>query len=132
MSRFDFIFGREEDDPLNKAHWKLLDAAFEQPKRVDNGYPADRARRWVFQRTLSLGWTPKLFGSKDYSINQRDGRDGHKAERWGKKYQWMAYHELFARIADNYQPSRSYPDFETFEGLHQTIGDREIDPPCLQ
>jgi hypothetical protein len=128
MSRLDFIFRRHDEDPLTKAQWELLDAAFEQPKRVDNEYPADRARRWVFQRTLSLGWTPKLFGSKDHFITQRDGRDGHKSERWGKKYQWMAYHELFARIADNYQPHNSYGDFETFEGLHQTIGDREIDP----
>lgn len=128
MSRLDFVFRRQEDDPLTKEQWELLDAAFEQPKRVDNEYPADRARRWVVQRTLSLGWTPKLFGSKDHFISQRAGRDGHKSERWGKKYQWMAYHELFARIADNYQPSGLYGDFKIFEGLHQTIGDREIDP----
>jgi hypothetical protein len=40
----------------------------------------------------------------------------------------MAYHELLARVADNYQVSRRYDDNDQYEGLHQIIGDREIDP----
>ena len=40
----------------------------------------------------------------------------------------MAYHELLARVADNYQASRHFDDSVPYEGLHQTIGDREIDP----
>ncbi len=56
------------------------------------------------------------------------GREAHKAERWGKKYQWMAYHELLARVADNYQPSRMYGEQGPYEGLYQITADREIDP----
>lgn len=33
------------------------------------------------------------------------GRDAHKAERFGKKYQWIAHHELLARLADNLHPA---------------------------
>ena len=81
------------------------------PKPVNDEYPTDVARRWVFRRTLSLGWTPKLFGTQDRPLGTAvRGREEHKSERWGKKYQWMAYHELLARVADNYQASRRYDD----------------------
>ena len=58
----------------------------------------------------------------------RSAREAHKAERWGEKYQWMAYHELLARVADNYQASRHFDDSLPYGGLHQITGDREIDP----
>ena len=40
----------------------------------------------------------------------------------------MAYHELLARVADNYQASRRFDDSVPYEGLHQITADREIDP----
>jgi hypothetical protein len=110
---------------------QLQDVWKQPPRRRwrDDEYPADRARRWVFRRTLALGWTPKLFGREDRMLgHSRGGREGHKAERWGKKYQWMAYHELLARIADNFQPARRFDDSGPYEGLHQIIAEREIDP----
>jgi hypothetical protein len=109
----------------------LLSSVWREPTRRwrDDDYPADRAQRWIFRRTLSLGWTPKLFGAEDRVVGHRHrGREEHKAERWGKKYQWMAYHELLARVADNFHASRHYDHAEPYEGLHQMIGDREIDP----
>jgi hypothetical protein len=127
MSRLDFLL-RNEDDPLSEAQRALLDNAFVYPKVVNDEYSTEGARRWIFRRTISLGWTPKLFGREDRIIGHGRGREGHKAERWGKKYQWMAYHELLARVADNYQAARRYSDSEPYEGLHQIIGDREVDP----
>ena len=95
----------------------------------DDSYPADRAKRWVFVQVLRLGWTPKQFGEEDRYLGQGgSGRDAHKAERWGKKYEWMAYHQLLARVADNFHTARRYSDHQDYEGLHQLIGDREIDP----
>lgn len=120
---------RHKKDPLTKKQRKLHDAAFAYPKPVNDEYPTGLARRWVFRRTLSLGWTPELFGAQDRNLGRGvRGREEHKSERWGKKYQWMAYHELLARVADNYQASRRYDDSESYEGLHQITGDREIDP----
>ncbi|PFW99824.1 hypothetical protein CJ469_04858 [Nocardia farcinica] len=115
--------------PLTEEQRGLLDAAFEYPARIDHEYPGDEAKRWVLGRAISLGWTPKFFGEFDRRIVSRDrGREGHKAERWGKKYQWMAYHELLARVADNYQPSKLFDEDATYDGLYQIVGDREIDP----
>jgi hypothetical protein len=115
---------------LTQEQWDLLAASWRYPKsRIrDDQYPGSRARRWVFRRTLSLGWTPELFGNQDRRIGHGNGREGHKEERWGKKYQWIAYHELLAKVADNYQPSRMYSDSGPYEGLYQLTGDREIDP----
>lgn len=128
LSRFEFMM-RGEEDPLTDEQYELLDAAFVYPKPVNDEYPTDIARRWVLRRTLSLGWTPEFFGQQDRSLGHGvRGREGHKSERWGKKYQWMAYHELLARVADNYQASRRYDDSEPYEGLHQITAGREIDP----
>lgn len=130
LSELDLMIGAFRAS-LTKKQSKLLDASWSHTRRKvrDDDYPAGRARRWVFARTLSLGWTPKLFGRTDRMIGRgRGGREEHKAERWGKKYQWMAYHELLARVADNYQPSRMYGEQGPYEGLHQITADREIDP----
>lgn len=115
---------------LNGEQSTLLDAVWSQPRRRprDDDYPAGRARRWVFRRTLSLGWRPQLFGAEDRTLGRGQGRQAHKAERWGKKYQWMAYHELLARIADNFHAARRFDDSRPYEGLHQMMGERKIDP----
>lgn len=117
-----------QQDPLTSEQRLLWDSAWVQPSYVADYYPADRVRRWVFKRTVSLGWTPDLFGKEDLHRGRGRGREGHKAERWGKKYQWMAYHEVLARLADNYQSSRRFDDDVSYQGLHQMAGEREIDP----
>jgi hypothetical protein len=110
---------------------QLFRDSFKRPRRRrfrDDAYPADRAKRWVFMQVLRFGWTPNQFGEADGHLGRGvSGREAHKAERWGKKYQWMAYHALLARIADNFHSARRYSDHHDYEGLHQIIADREID-----
>jgi len=114
---------------LTEEQHELYSASWHRPKSPvrDTDYPEDRARRWVFQRTISLGWRPELFGVEDRLIGHGRGREGHKAERWGKKYQWMAYHELLARVADNFQTSQRH-DERAYGGLHEIMAGRELDP----
>ena len=74
-----------------------------QQQEVRTGYPADSAKCWVFERVLSLGWTPEKFGHFDqHEVPHRIDRSEHKPERFGKKYQWIAIRELIAGIADNF------------------------------
>jgi hypothetical protein len=116
---------------LTPAQAELLNESWTRPRRRvprRDEYPADRAKRWVMRRTVTLGWTPRIFGFEDRVINRINERESGKLERWGKKYQWMAYHELLARVADNYQPSRSSYDAWPYEGLYQITAQREIDP----
>ena len=92
-------------------------------------YPEEIGRRWVFERVLSLGWTPKAFAEFDrYRVRVRASRSAHKAERFGKKYQWIALRELIARIADNFHMTGDFDDQPvTFAGPWQLFG-RDIDP----
>ena len=99
--------------------------------RNDEGdvFPAKWAQRWIFQRVISLGWTPEHFADFDRQVNYwLASRTAHKPERFGKKYQWIAFHELIARIADNFHMKSGYGgEPVSYEGPWQMSG-RDIDP----
>lgn len=59
-----------------------------------------QAQLWIARRAIELGWTDKLF-PRDQNLGETHQRAG-RIERIGKKYQWIAYHELIARLADNF------------------------------
>ncbi|MDD3772674.1 MAG: ATP-binding protein [Weeksellaceae bacterium] len=62
------------------------------------------AQRWIFNRVVELGYDPKLHGEFDIFVNyNRADRAAHKAERIGKKYQWIAYHEFIALVSDHFE-----------------------------
>jgi len=63
------------------------------------------AQRWIFNRVVEIGYDPKLHGEFDNMVNRYDnsGRSEHKAERIGKKYQWIAYHEFMALMSDHFE-----------------------------
>ena len=63
---------------------------------------------YALQRVIQYGWTAKRFGEFDHTVHlwKNMGREAHKAERIGKKYQWIAYHELLARLSDNFYMRR--------------------------
>lgn len=60
------------------------------------------ARNWVCKRAHELGWSEVLHGTYDASI--RHDRYVHTTERVGKKYQWIAFYELVARLSDDLEP----------------------------
>ena len=94
---------------------------------LEDLYSVDIGARWVFERVISLGWTSENFGDFDSHRLPFDS-GGHKAERFGKKYQWIALRELIARVADNFH---MMSDFDrrrvTYAGPWQFFG-RDIDP----
>ena len=92
-------------------------------------YPGGRAVCWIFERVLELGWSPERFDEWETTfVRPRDDRSGHKIERFGKKYQWIALSELLARIADNFHMVDAFGgDPRTYAGPWQFFG-RDIDP----
>ncbi|MCL4266050.1 MAG: ATP-binding protein [Anaerolineae bacterium] len=91
------------------------------------------AQRWIVKRVFDLGWTVKRFGSFDRHRNQNNYREARKAERIGKKYQWIAYHEFLARLADNFQFRDEYSEDQykhQYNGPWQ-LNIRDIDPSCI-
>jgi hypothetical protein len=100
--------------------------------RLEHAFDAEAARRWMVQRVIDYGWSAERFGWFDRYIRDR-GRAAHKAERIGKKYQWIAYHELLARLADNFylkEDTYANKGYKVFRGVWD-IGygrKRDIDP----
>lgn len=96
----------------------------------------DIIQRYVLWRAFDLGWTKERFGDLDSRIstsNSYSGRDTRKPERIGKKYQWIAYHEILAHISDHHQYRASYSDLvpkDAYRGTWQ-IGVRDIDPSSV-
>lgn len=92
------------------------------------------AQRWVFKRVLDLGWTVEKFGKFDRSRDRYDnsGRSADKSERIGKKYQWIAYHEFLAHLADNleFREETWRDEHSEYHGPWQ-LWLRDIDPSCL-
>ncbi len=98
-------------------------------ERFDTGL----AQRWVFNRVVQLGWKQELHGRFDRYVNyNRGGRFQHKPERIGKKYQWIAFHELLARVSDNFEfKEENWSDkVGKYEGPWQ-LSIRDIDPTCI-
>ncbi len=88
----------------------------------------EEAGRLIFSRAVELGWTPERFGEFDRMIARRNMvRESHKAERFGKKYQWIALHELLARLADNFTMQVWGGDTQ-YEGGWQLGTLRDLDP----
>ncbi|HEV2971656.1 MAG TPA: AVAST type 2 anti-phage system protein Avs2 [Pirellulales bacterium] len=71
----------------------------------ENRFDGQLARRWLIKRIIDMGWTVERFGDFDRNVNRysRHGREPNKPERIGKKYQWIAYYELLARLSDNFR-----------------------------
>lgn len=107
----------------------------ERPYGDDRRFDAEFAASWVLQRVVELGWTSKRFGNFDQRVYRfrYDGRSAHKAERIGKKYQWIAYCELLGRIADNFQMNGVFStwDDDVYDGPWQVKRGRDIDPSML-
>lgn len=89
------------------------------------------ACRWVIKRAYELGWNSTLFDDFEKMYCKDSYRiGGNITERIGKKYQWIAYYELLARLADNLIfGDRGYSDVDDskFYGTWQ-VDLREMDP----
>ena len=110
-----------------------VDSILEHRKEGGNesapSFDLNLIQRYVLKRVFDLGWTVDRFGYFDRYETRSYTRDASKAERVGKKYQWIAYHEILAYIADHYQYRDGYRDDEDqfYQGPWQEHL-RDIDP----
>jgi hypothetical protein len=89
-------------------------------------------QRYILKRVFDLGWTTERFGEFDRFTIGYKGREAAKAERIGKKYQWIAYHEIMALVADHFQYGEDYSEetsAQPYQGPWQNHF-RDIDPSC--
>ena len=87
-------------------------------------------QRYVLWRAFDLGWTIERFGAFDRFSIGYSGREAAKPERIGKKYQWIAYYEILAYIADHYQYRERFEGgLQAYEGPWQESL-RNVDSSC--
>ncbi len=101
----------------------------EQEGREGPRFDKSLIQRYIIWRVFDLGWTIELFGQFDRFDIGYSGRDAAKPERMGKKYQWIAYHEIMAYISDHFQyrPRWGSPSDRYYRGPWQPML-RDIDP----
>ena len=93
-------------------------------------FSGQMARRWVAWRAHDLGWTPERFAQFERHMPSQ-GRMEHSIERIGKKYQWIAYHELTGRLSDFVAVDGGFRDQpQPYRGPWQ-VDTREMDPTIL-
>jgi hypothetical protein len=96
-------------------------------------FKKEYGQAWVCKRAHELGWEKNLFENFERQYQTSHGRSGSNMfERIGKKYQWIAYYELLAYLADNliHEDSLKYRGIKHFEGPW-LISERNIDPTFL-
>lgn len=118
------FFESEIEPYLNHNH-KLID--------TDSHFDLRLAQRIIFNRVIELGWDPKLHLDFDKQVGTGRGRHDSHQERIGKKYQWIAYYEFMAKLADNFIRYEGYGD-DRKENPYLGPWDpyvRDIDPTIL-
>lgn len=102
---------------------------------VDGRAHFDRlwAAKWVAKRAHDLGWSAKEFEGAERAFRPTRDRMDHRIERLGKKYQWLALHELVGRLSDNAQLLTGWSEGESepYQGPWQ-VSARDIDPSMLR
>ncbi|MFG6100608.1 AVAST type 2 anti-phage system protein Avs2 [Leptothoe sp. ISB3NOV94-8A] len=124
----------------NKIFKNYILPYLENPSKYSGGnyyndlFDLGLAQRWIFHRVLELGWSADKFAHFDSRVNYPGSqRSAHKAERIGKKYQWIAYHEFLAYVSDNFKFRKDksiISDRRGYQGPWQGWI-RDIDPSCL-
>lgn len=83
--------------------------------------------RWIFRRVFELGWRKDWHGEFDHKAREYGYWSNWNTERIGKKYQWIALHEILAIIADNHEVSSWGNKPEPYQGTWEPFV-RNIDP----
>lgn len=131
--------GKRFLESLNDKQRELLRTSIVPPSNnaATSNHPVpfstDIACRWIFTRVAGLGWTPKKFGNADRMVEFDRGRPAQQ-ERIGKKYQWIAFYELLARLADHQplMPDWGQKEQRQYDGPWQVLISRsDIDPSLL-
>lgn len=98
---------------------------------VDTNGLSNLAIKWIIDK---YGYDPEKHSEFDAKIGTGRGNGSTPNERIGKKYQWLAFYEILARVSDNYKKYEEY-DFnheneELYDGPWSPYI-RDIDPTIL-
>ncbi len=118
----------EQKEIFRKRILSHLKSLNQNPKfRRHSTIEPQQIARWIFRRVFELGWRKDWHGEFDSKAREYDYWGNWNTERIGKKYQWIALHEILAIIADNHQVSQWGDKPEPYQGTWEPFV-RNIDP----
>lgn len=83
-----------------------------------------KVRRQIYWRIYDLGWSSEQFEKAETSIGNdiyhNSRTEKPKVERYGKKYSWIAFYEIYGFREDNNLVKDEWPDFR--------VSESDIDP----
>ena len=126
-----------KDSRKDKLFRKVVKPYLGDPREhfQEDRFDGQLARRWMMARIVELGWTVERFGEFDWNVNRYAPYDRREygSGRIGEKYQWIALHELLARLSDNFKLHKDkWSDgHSAYEGPWQLNFLRDIDPSNL-
>ena len=99
-------------------------------------FPTGGVRNWLVKRAYDLGFDANLHGNYDrFAKNWTFRNSDNRIDRIGKKYQWIAFHEIMGILSDNYKYRNDYANngsggYELFHGTWQSFL-RNINPSLI-
>lgn len=130
---YSFLKSKLSDDQLILLEQSkdYIEYGFESDNYNKKRFDISIVQRYILKRVFEMGWTVDRFGRYDDSIDSYS-RSASKSERVGKKYQWIAYHEIMALLSDNYfYTDRYYNEGDTYYPGPWKDYNRDIDPTVL-
>jgi len=130
LSLLSYLLDKEQTDYLNNT----IIPYFNRRLNIVH-FNAWSVRYWIVKRVFELGYDRVLHGEYDSRVIRFNdyNRNDNKVERIGKKYQWIAFYEILASLADNYKLKNDWssnPKYEFYKGPWQLYL-RNIDPAYI-
>ncbi|WP_457253621.1 hypothetical protein [Pedococcus sp. P5_B7] len=126
---------RSRLDALRDAHPDLVRRAQQASQAMASTDPVlldeEVLELAVIGRVLELGWRPDSHDGPDrhFPHGHRSREDQEKVETIGKKYSWIAYHELAAQLSQHCDVQRwTSSPVERYESVWQLSHGADIDP----
>ncbi len=128
MKELDSIFNKEQNEYVKE----VIVPYFEKKLKKEDFNPTP-VRCWIVKRVFELGYDRKVHGAYDSIASNHSFRSENKIERIGKKYQWIAFYEILAMLADNYKVRNGWnieDKYDFYKGPWQ-LSVRNIDPSYI-
>ena len=132
-----FVIGTELKLPSRGWTTRRLskDIDLENTDETPEALALEPVQRSIIWRVFDLGWTTERFGEFDRKAIGYHGPAVAKAERVGKKYQWIAFYEMIAFLADHFEldlGSASHEVGPVYQGPWIEPSIRDFDPTPLE
>lgn len=103
LQRIEEEFSTDEYSDFIHFSLPFLNSKYPLNEDRDHSLDIEPIQRWIVQRVFELGYDSLIHGKFDSEIDRFGESSDYRVERIGKKYQWIAYHEMMSIVSDHYK-----------------------------